>query len=232
MIAFLSAASPVAAAYVNPRLTGDRPWEPATVRPPNVLGSLEPVIRGGRLSGGEKRIREEAEVDMETGKLKIRRVYGTTVIGPEWVEDLSDAVHAAGRRAAFEEWGSLVSKRSLTPPSAADQSTVVIDIPVEFPNAVADVIGQGARLNLTGSERITFSGTSNIIDGGPTFESQNNSAFPDLDMKQQLRVNLDGTIGRKIHVLLNHDSEAQTELTNKIQLRYDGDEDEVVQKIE
>ena len=234
LILFLSAvaASPAGAAYVNPRITGDRPWEPSTVRPADVLGSLRPVPREGRLSGIEKKTREEAEVNLETGRLTIRHVYGKTVLGPEWIEDLRDATHAAGRRAAYEEWASLVRKRSLQPLSAADQSTVTIDIPVEFPGAVADVIGQGARLNLTGSERITFSGTSNIIKGGPQFESQSSSAFPDLDMKQELRVNLDGTIGRKIHVLLNHDSQAQTDLSNKIQLRYDGDEDEVVQKIE
>ena len=53
-----------------------------------------------------------------------------------------------------------------------------------------------------------------------------------MDIKQQLRLNLDGMIGEKIHVLVNHDSEVSTALSNKIQLRYDGDPDEVIQKIE
>lgn len=193
---------------------------------------MAPLLRGTRLEGFEKKIREETDVDLETGRITIRRVYGKTTIGPEWVADLPTAIHAAGRRAALLEWRSLLERRRASRSRTGEESTVTIDIPVEFPDAVADVIGQGARLNLTGSERITFSGTTTIIDGGPRFESQRNSLFPDLDMKQQLRVNLDGTIGRKIHVLLNHDSEANTDLSNKIQLRYDGDEDEVVQKIE
>ena len=113
-----------------------------------------------------------------------------------------------------------------------DKWDLSIDLPVKFPDALAGIIGQGARLNLTGQERITFSGTSRVVDGGHVGESGSPSAFPDLDMKQQLRVNLDGTIGEKIHVLVNHDSEVDTDLENKIKLRYDGDEDEVIQKIE
>ncbi len=230
-LAALLCAAPAHAAYVNPRLFGDRSWVPTLVRDPYTLGSLNPAPREARLSGLEKRIREESSVDLETGRVTIRQVYGKQVIGPEWVGNLHTAVHAASRRAAILEWVDLVQRKRLAA-RGTDESTVTIDIPVAFPDAVADVIGQGARLNLTGSERITFSGTSNVIEGGPRFESQRSSGFPDLDMKQQLRVNLDGTIGRKIHVLLNHDSEANTDLSNKIQLRYDGDEDEVVQKIE
>ncbi len=220
------------AAYVNPRLLGDRPWEPSSVRGAGRLGSLVPVPREGRLAGVDRKVREEYDVDLETGKVRIRQVYGQTLVAPEWVEDIPTAIRTIGLASGSREWDELLKKRTLTGLTSADQSVVTIDIPVEFPDAVADVIGQGARLNLTGSERITFSGTSNKIEGGQVFESQTSSGFPDLDMRQQLRVNLDGTIGRKIHVLLNHDSEAATDLSNKIQLRYDGDEDEVVQKIE
>ncbi len=230
--ASLAAFAPAHAAYVNPRLFGDRPWEPASVREPGRLGSLFPVPSEARLSGTDKKVREEYEVDLETGRIKIRQVYGKTLIGPEWVEDIPTAVKTVGRVSSANEWSELLRRKNAAGARASEQSVVTIDIPVEFPDAVADVIGQGARLNLTGSERITFTGTSNVISGGPQFESQTSSGFPDLDMRQQLRVNLDGTIGRKIHVLLNHDSEATTDLSNRIQLRYDGDEDEVVQKIE
>ncbi len=216
----------------DPRFLGAYPWEPELIRARTVFASLASRPMVARLSGAERKIREQVEIDLETGTIRVVRLYGKTPLGPAWSGELRRTFFLAARRGAEDIWREKVSLQSLEPARRADAGLVTIDIPVEFPDALADVIGQGARLNLTGSEQITFSGTSRIIDGGPTYESLDRSAFPDLDMEQKLRVNLDGTIGEKIHVLLNHDSEINTEFENKIQLRYDGDEDEVVQKIE
>lgn len=223
-------AGPARADYVNPRFLGSHPWQPDAIRTDESLVSL--FGRPQALLKGTDKVREDLEVDPEGGRVIARRRYGTVLVAPEWVQDLRGAVLAAARRATLEEWRTLVRNEALKSGAARGPDVLSIELPVELPESIANVIGQGARLNLTGSERITFSGTSNIIDGGPQYESGNPSAFPDLDMKQQLRVNLDGTIGEKIHVLVNHDSEVDTDFENKIRLRYEGDEDEVVQKIE
>jgi hypothetical protein len=215
--------------YVNPRFLGTHPWQPESVRSDESLVSL--FGRPRALLRGTDKVREDTEVDPEGGRVIVRRRYGAVLVGPEWVQDLRGAVLAAGRTGTMNEWRRLVRREALKS-GAAGTDVLSIELPVELPESIANVIGQGARLNLTGSERITFSGTSNIIKGGPQFESGNPSAFPDLDMKQQLRVNLDGTIGEKIHVLVNHDSEVDTDFENKIRLRYEGEEDEVIQKIE
>jgi cell surface protein SprA len=219
---WLASAGEERADFVTPWIGGARPWEPDAFRNDFSLVSLTPRLET-RLDGS-RNVRDEVVVDLESGTIVVRRRYGTTLIGPEWVDDRRIATLAAAQRAARKEWIDQVRRRALNPPMRAGDDQVTIDLP--------SVMGQQARLNLTGTERITFSGTSNRIDGGPTFESGDPSAFPDLDMKQELSVNLDGTIGEKIHVLVNHDSEVDTDLSNRIKLRYDGDEDEVVQKIE
>ncbi|MGQ0723012.1 MAG: T9SS outer membrane translocon Sov/SprA [Candidatus Eiseniibacteriota bacterium] len=224
------AAAPARADYVNDRLGGDAFWLPDHVRPTGSLANLRPRPEG-RLRVGSK-VRENVEIDADRGFVRVDLRYGTVSVGPEWVEDLAEASRTSARQASFIEWETQVRQSVLNADARAGQDIVSIELPVQFPESIANVIGQGARLNLSGSERITFSGTSTIIEGGPTFESGNPSAFPDLDMKQQLRVNLDGTVGEKIHVLVNHDSEVDTEFENKIRLRYDGEEDEVIQKIE
>lgn len=227
----LGGSSTVRADYRNPRLTGLQSWQPAFLRTDESLVSLGEVRNPGRLSGSDK-VREDVHVDPERGVVVATRRYGDVLLAPEYVEDLETAGRASARAAQWRTWRDRVESRSLKPPRGPGDDILEIDIPVQFPDAVSNIIGQGARLNLRGSERITFSGTSTIRDGGPQFESGDPSIFPDLDMRQQLKVNLDGTIGEKIHVLVNHDSEVDQELENKIQLRYDGDDDEVIQKIE
>lgn len=232
LAALLLPASAARADYRNPRLAGELYWLPPVARPPDTLVSLAPTSSGGRLRVPDNVVREAVSVDPDRGILRVEQLVGDAPVAPAWVEDLPEAARAQGRVAAARSWRDAIRKKATERDAKRATDVVSIELPVDFPDAVARAIGQGARLNLSGSERITFSGTSTILQGGPQFESGNPSIFPDLDIKQQLRLNLDGTIGEKIHVLVNHDSEVSTSFDNKIQLRYDGDEDEVIQKVE
>jgi hypothetical protein len=110
-----------------------------------------------------------------------------------------------------------------------------IDIPMPLPGPFVRAIGPGANLKVRGSERITFGGQTSYIVEALDQESARPSRFPQLDMEQQLTVNLEGTIGRKIHVYVDHRSGGDafgTGKTNQIRVHYDGDEDEIIQKIE
>ncbi|HVP58770.1 MAG TPA: hypothetical protein VMU02_11810, partial [bacterium] len=107
-----------------------------------------------------------------------------------------------------------------------------IDIPVKFPQTIGRVIGQGANLSVTGSEQITFGGQTSYRVNEPLTEYGRTSKFPQLNMKQHLKIDLKGTVGEKINVLVHHDSDVETPLENRIKLRYDGDDDEIVQSVE
>ena len=107
-----------------------------------------------------------------------------------------------------------------------------IDIPIKFPKTIGRVIGQGANLNVTGSEQITFGGQTRYRVNEPVTEYGRRSMFPQLNMKQHLKIDLKGTVGEKINVLVHHDSDVETPLENRIKLRYEGDDDEIVQSVE
>ena len=107
-----------------------------------------------------------------------------------------------------------------------------IDIPVKFPQTIGRVIGQGANLSVTGSEQITFGGQTRYRVNEPVTEYGRRSKFPQLNMKQHLKIDLKGTVGEKINVLVHHDSDVETPLENRIRLRYDGDDDEIIQSVE
>ncbi len=107
----------------------------------------------------------------------------------------------------------------------------VIDLPIKFPAPVAGIIGQGGKLDVSGSQRIEFEGIKTKNFDLKTNEYSDESWFPQLGMEQQLRVNLKGTIGEKINVFIDHDSEREFDLDNTIKLEYEGDEDEIVQSV-
>ncbi len=114
--------------------------------------------------------------------------------------------------------------------SLADYSS--IDIPITFPDRIGRVIGQGANLSVSGSEKITFGGQTRYNVNEKATEFGKRSRFPTLDMKQHLKIDLSGTVGEKIHVTVHHDSEIDTPLENRIKLMYQGYDDEIIQSIE
>ncbi|MFQ5904959.1 MAG: hypothetical protein ACE5JA_00130, partial [bacterium] len=107
-----------------------------------------------------------------------------------------------------------------------------IDLPIKFPAPVAGIIGQGGNLDVRGSQGIQFGGSKHFELEQQQTELTRESPFPELKMKQHLIVNLKGTVGQKVHVFVDHDSERGDETKNNIKLQYKGDEDEIVQEIE
>ncbi len=105
------------------------------------------------------------------------------------------------------------------------------EIPIDFPKGVRDIIGDGgAGLRVSGYRRITLSGRSDWISGQEF--TPNQSKFPSLQMEQESRFTITGTIGSKISVTVDQDSQRETDLENTINISYTGEEDDVIQKIE
>ncbi len=107
-----------------------------------------------------------------------------------------------------------------------------IYLPLDMPPILARTIGEGGQLDISGSQKITLSGITHYRPNAVQTEGQSQSLFPDLRMEQELRVQLDGTIGEKIHVEVDHDSEREMQPENRIRLAYEGWEDEIIQSIE
>ncbi len=113
---------------------------------------------------------------------------------------------------------------------------IVIELPkIALPKAVRKFMGNKAgRLNLDGSQKLTIAGNNTTRDNAALAENESRGDF-DLELKQDLDILLKGTIGEKIHVNVNHrtssDENAIPEPT-EINVSYEGDEDEIVKKIE
>jgi hypothetical protein len=106
-----------------------------------------------------------------------------------------------------------------------------IEIPIAFPKGLG-FIGEGGKLTIDGRQDITFGGRTSYWTDQLTSEYGAPSKFPQLEMDQKLQVRLTGTVGQKIQVEIDHDSERENQLKNKVKLSYKGDEDEIIQLIE
>ena len=141
-------------------------------------------------------------------------------------------LEVAFSEAFADRWDKAADGRTFEAKQATLEDYSNIDIPIKFPDTIGRVIGQGANLNVSGSEKISFGGQTRYQVDEQATEYGTRSKFPTLDMKQHLKIDLTGTVGEKINVMVHHDSEIETPLENRIKLRYDGDEDEIVQKVE
>ncbi len=107
------------------------------------------------------------------------------------------------------------------------------ELPLKMPKFITSIIGQGGpALRVNGTRRISFSGRSEWTEGEAATATHHPSKFPALKMDQKSRFTITGTIGSKIKVSIDQDSERQTDLENRIHLSYQGDEDEIIQNVE
>lgn len=94
----------------------------------------------------------------------------------------------------------------------------------------SEFMGETGKLDVGGHVKITVGGSQTFISNLPG-ESRP-SWLPELTLKQEMAVNLDGQVGDRMRVFIDHNSERVTETQNKITVTYTGREDEIIKEIE
>jgi len=96
----------------------------------------------------------------------------------------------------------------------------------------SDFMGETGKLDVGGYVKITLGGSKTIFNNTNTLTDQQGSLLPELQMKQEMAINLDGQVGDRVKVFIDHNSERLDESQNKITITYKGREDEILQEIE
>ncbi|MDB5140639.1 MAG: cell surface protein SprA [Mucilaginibacter sp.] len=81
-----------------------------------------------------------------------------------------------------------------------------------------------------GSAEAIMSGQLNQ-NNNPLFNTQQRNQF-NFNFDQKIQLNVTGTIGDKLKITTNYNTDAQFQFENQIKLEYTGHQDEIVQKIE
>ncbi|MEW6413380.1 MAG: cell surface protein SprA [Candidatus Zixiibacteriota bacterium] len=133
---------------------------------------------------------------------------------------------AANVERGFVESGALFAK------DREREGARGLGISVALPKRLDKIFGEGgAGLKVAGFRRITFAGRSQWTDAAET-ETFRQSKFPSLRMEQISRFDITGNIGSKITVKVSQDSQTDIPLSNRIQIRYKGDDDDILKSIE
>lgn len=109
---------------------------------------------------------------------------------------------------------------------------LIPDIQIPLPG-LGRVLGSGAQIKVGGNQKITVGNEiTRYNQKGRDLDASKTADDRRINIKQEQRVNLEGVIGERVHVLIDYDSEADLDKRSKIRLRYDGKEDEVLQSLE
>ena len=98
------------------------------------------------------------------------------------------------------------------------RSLLSLDLPVNLPS----ILGGGTpNFSIIGSQRIEMNMRSEWTDSQVSTATNRVSRFPTLTIKQQQQFALTGNIGEKISVTIQQDSQAFSDLDNRISVRYE-----------
>jgi len=107
-----------------------------------------------------------------------------------------------------------------------------LGLSLDLPDRLNRLFGEGgAGLRVSGYRKIIFSGRSQWTEGSSS-TLYNQSKFPSLHMDQFSKFDITGTIGSKITVKVSQDSQTDIPLANRIQIRYKGDDDDILKVVE
>lgn len=195
---------------------------------------ISPELVSATLLGHKVGVTESVRVDLEGGVVSYEMRKGELLLAVTGVDDFPHYFERMVSRRTKETWlqqskTSLAKRREF---GEAGGIIPTIELPPLRIPGLGGVFGEGGELKVDGSQSIQFGGVEHIELGGVDRPGERRSYFPELEMEQRLMVNLQGTVGEKVHVSVQHDSYAESQLQNKIKLQYKGDEDEIVKEIE
>ncbi|MEO0053926.1 MAG: hypothetical protein ABIK22_07255, partial [candidate division WOR-3 bacterium] len=165
-------------------------------------------------------------VDYSMGVVFLEKWQNNTYLGIDKIVPIDQYLEYSIKNAVVIAWQKQAQLTMQQRELAAEPSGLIPDI--QLPKL--PLLGEGSRIDISGSDRITLGGSQTVIKGATqTFSGQN--LFPELKLEQQLAVNVNGTIGERTKITLDHNSERE-EQQNKIKLQYTGTEDDIVQSVE
>lgn len=169
-------------------------------------------------------VHEEVTYDPETNTYIIQKMIGDQPIGSPVVK--SFAQYYADKK-KNEQKNYFREKSSATNFVRSNTLLPGLDIPKD----IMDKLGGGiVDIRPTGSAEVIFGGNWNKVEN-PNFtpRQQRNGQF---DFKLKMQVNVTGTIGDRMKVNTNYNTDATFEFDNQMKLNWQGKEDDILKSVE
>jgi len=173
-----------------------------------------------RVSGDE--VERILKIDLEKGQVYESVNEDSISLRPPKIDSLSTHTDKLRRESLTKSFQEMNLSNLTTAKGGITSEGLIPDIKLPM----------GSELKVGGSEKITFGGRRDYSPEEQQVAMYRQSAFPDLQMKQELQVNLEGIVAEKIHVFVDQNSKRESDLKNTIKINYQGDEDEIMKSIE
>jgi len=174
----------------------------------------------------------ETEMHYRNGYVQLRRYYGNHHVSAPLAIEVLQFNRLRNEGETIEYWQKKV-RLSLGKAQFQKHGSGLQWEIIKVPKSVRAILGEGGvGLQVNGYRRIEFSGTSRWDSGIESMASYRQSKFPSLDMRQTSRFTIKGNIGSKIFVSVDQDSKRESDLSNRLQILYKGDEDDILQTVE
>src|SRR5262245_5050368 len=179
------------------------PWRPSwrlALENSFVQASLRPIGQPQgpvklQLQFDPRKVR--VEVDPEAGTFRSSVEVGDVALGAGYRQPLSQFARDFSARSFHDRWlaNSRTNVNTLGSATPVQRTGCSLRIRVNLPNPIKNLLGPGGpALNVSGSESIRLSGTSNWTNQQLGAIGQRQSLFPSLDMQQDLDIRLEGQL--------------------------------------
>ena len=96
---------------------------------------------------------------------------------------------------------------------------------------IPTILGGESKIDIDGGDNITVGASKTMVSSDTATKSGPNF-MPELKVEQSLNVIVNAQIESKIHATIDYSTDRLTDAENNVKLWYEGDEDEIIKKIE
>lgn len=166
-----------------------------------------------------------------TGFYLSQHYIGGFEIGLPFVMSFDEYTQRYRQEVLNTNWNEIINNFQYKTASKADLLNFKFDIPGGEESAFATIFGKN-------EVNIEVNGIANMNIGATIQKSENPTIPPDQQRQiepafnQNLQLNIKGTIGDKLSIRTNWDTEAAFDFQNKVNIVYDGYDNEILQRLE
>ena len=176
--------------------------------------------------------RRDVALDSAAYRYRVREIVGDDDVRAPADVTLTEFLAARRQAALGETFRELAAQR-------ADRQTrrgggglgFAVDVPGGDQSAFRTIFGKNeVALTVNGTSNVNLGMRYNQNDLRASSQGDGTTLSPDFG--QELNLNVAGTIGDKLTVNVNYDTQSQFDFENQVSLVYEGYEDDIVQRIE
>lgn len=186
---------------------------------------------GGVYGDEPGNFKEDVVYDQVSGNYFVYRRYGRFSSAPPVVMTPEEYREYVARQQAKDYWDARSKSEAAQQAEGRDPASSIIPQITIDSEGFARIFGSNTiDIRPQGFAELTFGGRFQKIDN-PIIPERNRNVFT-FNFDQRIQMNVNGSIGEKLKLNVNYDTEATFAFENQVKVEFTGLEDDIIKKIE